>query len=115
MITVRPLCVVTSLSSSDDKHIQKNKLKAKIKLVNSKQMLQRMLYRKIEQVRNDEGCDPFKYTITKDCELMWDEIEELSRALCDVKKKLKYFDNEYIMRNIELLNLQSKYDNSLDL
>lgn len=115
MITVRPLYVINGVSSSDDTQFRKNYLKAKTRLVDNKKRLQRMLYRKIEHVRNDESCDPFKYTITKDCELMWDEIEELSRALCDVNEKLKYYDNENIISNLELLNLKSKYDNSLEL
>lgn len=76
----------------------------KKKLLTTKKRLQTALKIKIEKVKSRVECDPFANKLTAPCTQMWDEIEELSSALHDVKEKIKKFDDENYMRNVNMLN-----------
>ena len=84
----------------------------KNKLMNTKKRLQTALNIKLEKVKSYVECDPFEYKLSAPCTQMWDEIEELSSALHDIKVKLKHYDNENVIRNTKMLN--DYYNESLN-
>tara|TARA_Y100000389_G_scaffold11145_1_gene10343 strand:+ start:457 stop:804 length:348 start_codon:yes stop_codon:yes gene_type:complete len=79
-------------------------LSDKKKLLTTKKRLQTALCIKIEKVKSYIECDPFEYKLSASCTQMWDEIEELSSALHDIKVKLKYYDNQNVIDNTNMLN-----------
>ena len=90
----------------------------KKKLVTTKKRLQTALKIKIEKVKSYVECDPFENKLSASCTQMWDEIEELSSALHDIKVKLDHYDNENVKRNADMLNdyyIESLNKDSLEL
>lgn len=76
----------------------------KKKLVTTKKRLQIALKNKLDKVKSYVECDPFENKLSVSCTQMWDEIEELSSALHDIKVKLEHQDNENVVRNTKMLN-----------
>jgi len=90
----------------------------KKKLMSTKKSLQTTLQLKLEKVKKYVECDPFENKLTTSCIQMWDEIEELSSALHDIKLKLEHYDDDNVIKNTNMLNayyIEHLKKNSLDL
>lgn len=87
--------------------------KRKAHLVNTQKILQNNLYNKIELVKNINHCNPNNNSMTSECFQMWDEIEELSGILSNIRHEIKAIDkennNQNYQKNITLLSHKKKY------
>lgn len=102
---LHPVGFTTSQYSDKVSHDKK-------KLISTKKILQIALKKKLDKVKSYVECDPFKNKLSASCTEMWDEIEELSSALHDIKVKLESFDDDNVMRNTNMLN--DYYNKSLN-
>ena len=108
MITTFSLSRPVVVTSKHSDRVSSNKNK----LMTTKKRLQTALKIKLEKVKSYVECDPFEYKLSASCTQMWDEIEELSSALHDIKVKLEHYDNENVIRNTKMLN--DYYNESLN-
>ena len=103
--SIQPPCC----DSSNHKRVNQRKAR----LVNTQKILQNNLYNKIELVKNIGHCNPNNKSMTSECFQMWDEIEELSGILSNIRHEIKTIDkednDETYQRNITLLSRKKQY------